>query len=108
MPIIIALDTNRLSPSPTHHIYLQPLPQIAGCITRTKAIGLLTGQNVHIFLTAQFIPPTHFPHELIASREYSNTEKGYDEGEGGADVPPVEDDAEVRGVPGEEHLAEHR
>ncbi len=43
-------------------------------------------------------------HELVASGEGGDGEEGEKEREGGVDVPLTEDDAEVGGVPCEEHL----
>ncbi len=43
-------------------------------------------------------------YELVACGEGGDGEEGEEEGEGGVDVPLAEDDAEVRGVPCEEHL----
>ena len=66
----------------------------------------LTRQLVHIFRTTNLILPTYFPDTLIASCEDCNADEGDEEREGGADVPPVENYAEVCGVPCEEHLGE--
>lgn len=41
---------------------------------------------------------------FVADGEEDDGEKGEDEGSGGSNVPLAEDDAEVGGVPGEEHL----
>ena len=42
--------------------------------------------------------------ELVTGGEGDDSEEGHDEGEGASDVPPAEDETEVFGGPGEEHL----
>ena len=44
--------------------------------------------------------------EFIGHAEEYDAEEGEEERPGAADVPPREDDAEVFGVPGEEHVLE--
>lgn len=70
---------------------------------RSKA--LLTRQAVGIFCTANFVSPTYFSNKFVASGEACYGDEGDEEGECRADVPPVEDYAEIRRVPGKEHLA---
>ena len=42
--------------------------------------------------------------EFIGHAERDDAEQSEEEGPGSADVPPWEDDTEVFGVPGEEHV----
>ena len=44
--------------------------------------------------------------EFVGHAEEDDAEEGEEEGPGAADVPPWKDDAEVFGVPGEEHVLE--
>lgn len=42
--------------------------------------------------------------KFVGHAEGDDGEEGEEEGPGATDVPPTEDDAEVLGVPGEEHV----
>ena len=64
----------------------------------------LTRQTVCVFRAARLIPPANLSDDLVASREYCYRDEGDEQGEGRGDVPPVKNDTEVRGIPGEEHL----
>ena len=44
--------------------------------------------------------------EFVGHAEEDDAEEGEEERPGAADVPPWENDAEVFGVPGEEHVLE--
>ena len=44
--------------------------------------------------------------EFVGHAEEDDAEEGEEERPGAADVPPWEDDTEVFGVPGEEHVLE--
>ena len=50
------------------------------------------------------IATAHLAHELVTGGQAGDGDEGEDEGKGGVDVPLAEDDAEVGGVPCEEHL----
>ncbi len=67
--------------------------------------GRRTGQLVHILSALGFVSPTRVADELVASGEEDDAEEGEEEGEGGCYAPEGEDDAEVVGGEGEEHLA---
>jgi hypothetical protein len=66
--------------------------------------GRRTGQLVHILSALGFVSPTRVADELVASGEEDDAEEGEEEGEGGCYAPEGEDDAEVLGGEGEEHL----
>ena len=50
------------------------------------------------------VPPDALAEGFVTDRQSYNSQKGEDEGGIRGDVPLAEDDAEVVGVPGEEHL----
>ena len=64
----------------------------------------LTRQFIRIFLTANLVSSRRFPDGLVACGEKGDGDKGNKKREDVSDPPPVEDYAQVRGVPGEEHV----
>ncbi|KAI9640817.1 hypothetical protein NHQ30_010657 [Ciborinia camelliae] len=57
-----------------------------------------------LFLNPRFIPTRQVANALVPGRDRDDRQQGNDERDRGSDVPPVEDDAEILRVPGEEHL----
>lgn len=66
--------------------------------------GRLTGCGVHAPVDSSFVAAAGGAEGLVAGGKGDDQEEGDDEGRRGADMPLAEDDAEVGGVPGEEHL----
>lgn len=64
----------------------------------------LTRCLLHIPSAPLFVAPRGFADGFVAGRQRHDGEQGDDEGEGAGYAPAGEDDAEVGGVPGEEHL----
>lgn len=64
----------------------------------------LTGQAVRVLGAAVIVLPAHLSDKLVAGREDRNRDEGDEEGESRGDMPPAEDDAQVRSIPGEQHL----
>lgn len=64
-----------------------------------------TGRLVGGFGAVYFIASTNFPHEFVAGGEHDDAEQGENKTKCRVDVPSAEDDAEVSGIPCEEHLA---
>jgi hypothetical protein len=64
----------------------------------------LTRSSLSPFVDPRLVPPDALAESLVACYDGDNGEERGDEAEGGPDVPPFEDDAEVLGFPGEEHL----
>lgn len=52
------------------------------------------------------VPPNGVAQRLVPGADGYDSNQGDDEAHGGGDVPLAEDDAEVVGRPGEEHLVE--
>ena len=63
-----------------------------------------TQRTLRILHLRQLIPPSEVAHELVAGAESDDGYKREEEGDGPCDAPLAEDDAEVGGVPGKEHL----
>lgn len=57
-----------------------------------------------LFVDPCFVAAGQRANAFVSGRDGDDANEGKEEGEGGADVPPAEDDTEVGGVPGEEHL----
>lgn len=64
----------------------------------------LTCDGALLFLDPRFVAASERANRFVAGGDGDHAEQRDDEGEGGADVPPAEDDAQVGCVPGEEHL----
>lgn len=73
-----------------------------------KALGeQLTGPAVAPPLCSlRLVSSRPLPHELVAGCQGDDAGEGEQQRGGAADAPPAEDDAQVRRVPGEEHLDE--
>lgn len=67
-----------------------------GALTRSGGLLLLIGPGL--------VPPRRLPQGLIAGADRHDGQQGEDQRRGTAHVPLGEDDAEVLGVPSEEHL----
>lgn len=52
-----------------------------------------------------FVPSRHLAHRFVARREQDNGYEGEDERSGAVDVPAIEYDAEISGIPSEQHLS---
>jgi len=66
--------------------------------------GGRTGQFVDILSAAGFVSPAGVADELVAGGEEDDAEEGEEEGERAGYAPGGEDDAEIVGREGEEHL----
>lgn len=64
-----------------------------------------TGQFAGRLGAVYFIASANFPHEFVAGGKNDDAEQGEDKTQCRVDVPSAEDDAEVGGIPREEHLA---
>lgn len=64
----------------------------------------LTGYGADALIEGFFVATRKGAEGFVAYGEEDYCDEGEDEGGGRADVPLSEDDAEVLGVPGEEHL----
>lgn len=73
----------------------------------SEKVSLLTGDGFQSGGQRCFVATRHGAQRLVAHADENHGNEGEDEGGGGADVPLAEDDAEVGGVPGEEHLMQN-
>lgn len=65
----------------------------------------LTWQAIGVLCAAIIVPSAHFSNDLISSCEDCNSDEGDEEGESRGDMPPAEDDAQIRSIPSEQHLS---
>lgn len=75
-------------------------------VTRDRA--RLTGNRIHPPIHQDLIAPRARAQGFVTNSDEDDGEEGEDQPGGGPDVPRLEDDAEVGGVPGEEHLQTRR
>jgi hypothetical protein len=68
----------------------------------------LTGSGIESFLAGSLVATGEFADGLVAGADEDDEEERQHEGEGAGDLPAAEDDAEVFGGPGEEHLERER
>ena len=74
---------------------------------RAAARGVwLTRNSLHSPVERDLVPPNTGAESLVADANGDDGEERDEQADGAADVPLSEDDAEVLGVPGEEHLRE--
>lgn len=66
--------------------------------------GELTGCGADALVEGFFVSAREGTEGFVAGGEENYCDEGEDEGGGRADVPLSEDDAEVLGIPGKEHL----
>lgn len=80
-------------------VYVQysPFPPISLSV-------LLTRHGVQFSIHRRFVLSGEFTDEFVACAEGDGAEEGEDEGEGVVNAPAAEDEADVVGVPCEEHL----
>lgn len=77
----------------------------AWCLRSDGICGTrLTRSSISPLVYPGLVPPHALAESFIASYDGDDGEEGGDQAERRPDVPPLEDDAEVLRVPGEEHL----
>ncbi len=67
--------------------------------------ALTRPDNLLLLIDPGLVPPRPLAQGLVAGADGHDGQQGEDQRRCAAHVPLAEDDAEVRGVPGEEHLS---